>query len=324
MLKEICLLLFTLSAVLCSGTNLNNPASLHNILNPCDSLTKISFEDEQDVESLYGEDDFDDSKSVTISSKSSTAKVLGKRRSNVDAQIDGNSHGNGMHEVMSITPVQDSESNQEDLKVNSKYKGRIRLSLDERRKIEDLVRQGKAICDIVDLLAQYKHDGLWGRSVSRRTVSRIYNEIKKQKYFSSQTVGNDDDELDEFDELDEAVNNDGSVESIPPVPADTNNKPGLSTAYKRKSVKARLSKDERKKIEDMVRECKTVTEMVNLLREEHRKGILKRPGKYYFQNTQGSQITGKLINLQINTTFHLGRFLIISIILVYIHRKYKT
>ncbi|EPZ35273.1 hypothetical protein O9G_000669 [Rozella allomycis CSF55] len=309
------------------------PASLQYILNPCESLTKISFEDEQDVESLCGDDVFVDSNGDTISSNASafTQVMLEEKKRvpetfepiNCDVcinQADNYFIDTGLESNMGVIigddiraidrkrkrgvilnndtnptqglvkrrskvrdeqiDAQEGESTREEYNDTPRYKSRIRLSLDQRRKIEDLARQGNTISDIVDLLVQHQHDGSWGRSVSRSTINRIYNEVRKD--FSSESVG------EEVDELDADVGNDETAESIPPLPAvnaeddtngfkDTENKPGLSTEHKGNLVTSfRLSKDERHKIEDMVREGKTVRDIVDLLREEYRKGTWTR------------------------------------------------
>ncbi|EPZ35270.1 hypothetical protein ROZALSC1DRAFT_29475 [Rozella allomycis CSF55] len=58
-------------------------------------------------------------------------------------------------------------------------KGRYRISQDEKMKLEDLVKQGKSVGEILDIIEQEHRDGLWDRCVSKSTVIRIYRDHQK-------------------------------------------------------------------------------------------------------------------------------------------------
>ncbi|RKP16305.1 hypothetical protein ROZALSC1DRAFT_25428 [Rozella allomycis CSF55] len=210
---------FILKFIICSGILNSAPASLRHILNPSESLTEISYEDEQDVEAIFGD--------VTKATKNDNILrrtyaeheriselpeegtiVPGKNDANSDhIPNDYNMENYVPFEIEPYSSIDTSaivqkrmrkdkrkrgddckgtnnEENGSDISTNSPLEmscnpqnvsdfmdddsdpvKRFRIPKDQKKKIEDLLKEGKSVNQIIGIQDQNIRDGVWTRNM---------------------------------------------------------------------------------------------------------------------------------------------------------------
>ncbi|EPZ35271.1 hypothetical protein O9G_000667 [Rozella allomycis CSF55] len=229
--------IFILKFIICSGISdsapaAKSPAYLQHILNPSESLTGISFEDEQEVETIFGEvinaaedrNIFRQRRTYAEHKRMSEIPKVGANLS--DVNID---HGAKSYNVEKVVPFEresyssidtnaiverkmrkdkrkreddftDTES-ADDISTKSPLEiacnpqnvsdfidddsdpvKRFRIPKDEKKKIEELLKEGKSVNQIIGIQDQSIRDGVWKRRVSKRTLFRMSRKYKEQLY----------------------------------------------------------------------------------------------------------------------------------------------